>query len=259
MGFLSELILKPRYWRLVGLLAWRDSVLSHRFMLLGVIWPFLLTGVLVGFLLAIFGFENGGRDFAVYVASGVLFFQFGVGIVSQGVSTFIANGGMILNMPLPPTVYVWKTLARAGIYALIDVPVVAVCFVIAGMSVSFSNVLVSAAMLMFGGVSLLGLALGLASLAVIVRDLVPAVSAVTRILFFATPIFWRLSEESHSLRALIHDFNPIARFLNLVRDPLLSRPIETADVQVCLMFFAGFWVFGLASYGFVRPRLAAWL
>lgn len=259
MHFLSDMIAPVRHLRLVWLLGWRDSALAHRRAILGVLWTPLQSIAMIGFILAVFGFDRGGADFPAHVAIGVVFYQFGMGFVNNGASALVSNSGLMLNIPLPPTIYVWRLLSRGMINLMLDIPVLVAVLWWVGILPSAGAVLHALAALAVAAFALVGLALALAVAAVRVRDVIPFVQAVSRILFFTTPIFWRLGEDSRFLRQIVHDYNPIARFLELIRDPLLGNPVNPDTYAACALIVALAWVIGMASYAMLRPRLAAWL
>lgn len=245
-------------WPLIIMLGWRDTISAHRRALLGPVWLFLQTFIWVFFITFIFrnALGRGDPEYIVYVASGLVAFQMMSLIITDGTSTFIREASLIKNIPVPAAVYVFRIAARAFFTFWFEVPVVVGALVLIGFMPGWSGLAMSLAATLFTIFCFLGLALALASISILIRDVVPAVQMAMRVAFFATPIFWR-ADTTDAARILLSTWNPLAYFMSAIRNPLLGQSVELQTWIICAILGCVFWVTGLILFSIIRPRLAA--
>lgn len=255
----SEILEGLRRFPLASLLGWRDTISAHRRSFIGPTWIFIQTFLWVFFIGTLFGgllSEGNNVDYLVYVAVGMVVFNFSTLIIADASNTFIRDAGLIKNIPVPPSVYIMRVGTKAVFTMIFEIPVILIAFALKGFVPTLEGMgfaLIGIIVTLF---SLMGAAFGLAAIGARIKDLVPAISVANRLAFFATPIFW-LRSSSDPVREFLVTYNPLAYYMKIIRAPLLGMEWNAMDWWIVLAMSVVFWVVGLALYGNTRDRLAA--
>lgn len=256
MRALKDMLQGLALFRLVSLLAWRDSILAQRRAVLGAAWLTLQT---LGWIVCIYLiFGNPTQDYLAYVAIGVMVFQSMSIFLTDGINTFVKDASLIKNIPNPLSVYVYRIFGKSLIHALFDIPVVIGVVIVTGFAISFPLLGLSVLGFFFTLFAWTGLAFCVGVLGVAVRDLASLIQAGMRVAFFATPIFWR-AEGATGGRAFLAVANPLSHFLEIVRAPLLGRIPDPETYIVCTALAAIFWIMGIVTFVSLRWRIATWV
>lgn len=242
--------------RLVGLLAWRDSVLAQRRAVLGAAWLTLQT---LGWIVCIYLiFGNPTRDYLAYVAIGVMVFQSMSIFLTDGVNTFVKDASLIKNIPNPLSIYVYRLFGKSLIHTCFDIPVVLGVIIVTGFAISVPLLGLAVLGFLFTLFAWTGMAFCVGVLGVAVRDLASLIQAVMRVAFFATPIFWR-AEGATGGRAFLAIANPFSHFLEVVRAPLLGQVPDLQTYLICAGLATVFWIMGIIAFVTLRWRIATWV
>ncbi len=244
---------------LAVLLGWRDTISAHRRSFVGPIWIFLQTFLWVFFIGILFGKMLASKttiDYLIYVAIGMVAFNFMTLMISESANGFIRDASLIKNIPVPPSIYVMRVGTRAVFTLIFELPVIILAMALKGFMPSLAGICLSLIGVIITLWAFMGLAFGLASLGARFRDLIPAISVANRLAFFATPIFW-LREASDPVREFLSVYNPLSYYMKIIRAPLMELPITTGDWVTCGIIGAAMWLIGLVLFGNTRDKLAA--
>ena len=247
-----------RRWRVAAWLGWKDAVLPFRRTYFGPLWLVIQTTVWLVMIAVLLGpsLGQGRENYIVYVAGGMIIFQFFTGLLVDGAASFTRDAGLIQNIPNPMTLYLLRALFKSLFLFLAQVPVLIGAYVITGVGIDWQALWAVPGLLLSTWV-ILGAGLALASITPRLRDIPFALNAAMRVLFFATPIFWLM--DGRGLRTLAANLNPFAHLLNVVREPLLGHPVPVHSVYVCLACGAVSWVIGIILFSRARPHIASQL
>ncbi len=173
--------------------------------------------------------------------------------VLRGMAAVAANAGLIRKVALPSELFVYASvIACCAIHLAGFMVVLAVLFAtgenlhLAGLP--FAILLLAPYMLFAAAVALV-----LAALQTLLKDVEQATGIVLSLVFYATPILYPLTFVPEKWRSMVA-CNPLAYFSERLRDVLLSHPAFVAGDAVALVaslaaFAAGLWVFRrLAPY-----------
>lgn len=239
--------------------AWDEIQQRYRRSVLGLAWialSYLIFVLAISFFFG--GFASlGARHFIQYVALGFAAFSFLIGNITDGCQVFQVAGSWIKSTPLPYSIYIYKSIARSLFPFAIQL-VVAFGFMAAlgwrpGWSALYA--IPAVAIYLVNAVSI-QMIFGL--IAARWRDISHLVSAITRVLFFTTPILWVYAEQT-GLRKTVAGINPLTHFLEIFRAPLLGEPVLAHSWQVALGVTAGGWVLAIFLASFMRRRLPFWV
>ena len=240
-------------------LGWYDFELQYRRAFIGPLWEFIIVGVWVAGLGLLFGRLLGQDqgDYLIYVASGVVLWQYMSSTLTTGANVFVVNSRQIVSINNPLYTYVLRNvvehLVKLGIHSLVFVAVMALTrtpvkavmlLAVPGLAVLLLTTLWVVPLLGFIGTRF--------------RDFPHLLRAVMRFLFFATPVFWYA--DGLDDRAFLADYNPFTHFLEIVRAPLIGDPASLVfvDSTVIAANAIGIGIM-FAMYNRLRRSLTLWL
>ncbi len=209
----------------------------------------------------------------IQVAIGLAAYTFVVGNLTDGTNVFIQSRSWIESARLPFSIYVYKSIARSVVpFALYALIIIAFAALLASgvdpMGAPRNNsgspwrpdpeawmALLAIPVFLINGVwvqYLLGL------LSTRSRDLQHLVSALTRLLFFTTPILWDY-DQTEGGRRIAADFNPVTHFVQILRAPIIGEGNLELHWTIVGCVTVGGWLALLLIGSIWRARLTRWL
>lgn len=231
----------------------------YRRSVLGLAWIVISYLMLVGAIALFFGsFSQMSQvDFVLYVALGYAGFQYIVGNISDGCEVFRASSAWIKSSPLPYSVYVYIRIVRSVFPFMLHMATALIVMAFMGWRPDWGAIYVVPALAVFLFVSPpIQMVCGL--VATRWEDISHLVSAVTRLLFFLTPVMW-VYDEQGGLRYYVATVNPITHFLEIFRAPLLGQPFPLESWGVVLGVTVAIWIAAIVIGALMRRRLPFWL
>ena len=217
-----------RYRELFGNLFRRDLQAKYRGSALGVLWTIANPVMLMGVYLLVFGvvwkspFANGDH-YALFLLTGLALWTFFAAAVQSSTRSMLDNANLIRKTRFPrqlvPLSIVATHLISFGVMLVVLLPL------------NFAllpRVRATEWLALPLGLAVVaitcGLALAIASLNVLFRDVEFLVSALLLPLFFLTPVLYPLSDPQIARRDwvldLVHWGNPLSPMVETLRDPL---------------------------------------
>ncbi|MDK2980808.1 MAG: lipopolysaccharide transport system permease protein [Chloroflexota bacterium] len=211
---------------------------------LGLLWTMLNPLILMLMITFIFGnlFNIPMTDFAPYVFSGIVIWQFIQGTALNGCNSLLVSQAYIKQFPHPMVIYPLKTtlvelatflIASLGLFlwmlvsdpanlglTLLTLPITVLCLALLGWP----------------------LAILTATINLKYRDFAQILVIVLQLVWYMSPVFFRVDMfKTPQLIALL-EYNPITHILNLVRAPLLNgvlpSAVDFAYVFVCILILS---------------------
>lgn len=235
-------------------LATEDIGDQHRRTALGPLW--LMVNYLAFAGTFIFIFHRGdatGPGYAVYVATGLLAFFYMQETISISVTLFAREASFIKGTNLPLSVYVFRaalqSMIRAG-YALVGCVLI---LLVAGAvpSLVWAWSLLGAALILLTTPAVI---ICFAFLGIYLPDSQFVVSNLMRVAMFITPVFWR-DPGGDGFRQLVHDYNPLTWFLEIVRAPVVDGVVPLGALALCGAISLCFWTLALLLLGSLRRQV----
>lgn len=213
-----------RHWRLALELAKEDLRQKFHRTLIGPFW--IATSFLAFIMVKIFIFSSlndaSWEYFASYLTLGYMVWAFVSTAIVDGGNSFLGSRGWILGMKCDYSTFVLVAMFRSMVTAIITAVVALLVayyvypYTLSGLMWGFIGFLSIVPLMFF-------VQFIFAILCVFIRDLLPLLQAVMRIMFFLTPIIWLPS--MLGAKAEIIKYNPFTHLLSVVRNPLLSEPV----------------------------------
>jgi lipopolysaccharide transport system permease protein len=246
------------HYEIWATLAWYDVLLRYRRSLLGPLWLTLSMAALIlgmGPLYATL-FNTALSSFFPHLTIGIIFWSFVSGAISEGCFTYISAASYLKQAPYSRSLFPWRIVSRHVIYlfhyALLFLPVAEW----ADIKPSLSMLLVVPGTLLIIA-NLHAIAIYLGFISARFRDVPQIVTSALQLLMFVTPVFWL--PESLPARSQFILYNPIAAWLEIVRAPLLGKPIAILPWQITLLFTSFNIMIAAITYVRCRRRVVYWV
>jgi ABC-type polysaccharide/polyol phosphate export permease len=239
-------------------LAMQDIRLRYRGSVLGPFWMTISTLVMVVAMGLIYAhlFRTDNRSYIPYLALGLIVWQLLSNLITEGCNTFIHAESVIQQVPIPFSIYAYRTVARNFIvvaHSLVIVPFVLLLFSIP-VGWRLGEAAAGLVLLAIDGVWI-SLFLGMLSLRF--RDVPPIVASFLQVCFFLTPVFWPI--ELLGRWQPVAELNPLFAAIDIVRAPLIGRAPAPHSWAVLLVATAVGAALTFALFARFRSRIAYWV
>lgn len=246
-------------WRIWLLLAWQDIRLRYRRSTLGPFWITLSMAVTIyttGFLYGKL-FNINLAEYYPFFASGMLTWSLISISLTEGTSIFVDSESFLKQMKQPYSTFIFRVVARNTIIflhnSIIFLPIALIYHLPVGWVTWLS--LLGIFLIILNAASF-GMVLALCGTRF--RDITQLVSSLIQVIFFLTPIMWSpaiLPERYH----FAVNWNPVAQFIEMVRNPLLGLPPSMYAVMVTGAISMIGLAFSFLVFARFRDRITYWL
>jgi len=190
---------------------------------LGILWSFLGPASLLAVMYFIFGTRFGReiRAYPLYLLTGIVCTAFFTSVAGYMVKILSGNRSLIVNSVVPREFFIAASFFNHALKFTVEI---VICVLIG----AFCGVLNTARLWFILPLFLsflamvLGIGLILSVFYVFARDVEHIWMLVSRIVFFATPVFYSLDGLPPALRTLIYYGNPLTPFLISFRGVLMG-------------------------------------
>lgn len=262
VGDLRQGLHQRELWLSLG---WQDIKQRYRRSTLGPLWITIATGVMataLGFLYSIL-FQIPLADFLPHVTVGLIMWGFISGCIKEGSEVFIANEGLIKQLPSALSVHVYRLVWRQFLFLLHNLVIWVVLMIVFPRPLGWELLLsvLGLAVLMINGVWV-SMLFGI--LATRFRDIAPLLDSMVQLLFYMTPIVWTtqtLYEQGGQIadRARIAELNPLYHYLEIVRAPMLGQPVAAYHWWIVLACTAVGLTLAFLALRKFRSRVPYWV
>jgi ABC-2 type transport system permease protein len=174
---------------------------------------------------------------------------------------FVANEGLIKQLPTPLSVHVYRLVWRQMILFAHNIIIFVIIAIIYPKPWKWTDLAVIPALgLIVLNCVWVSLCFGI--LATRYRDISPLLFSVVQLLFFMTPIIWNestLQQQGAGSYAKIVELNPLLHYLDIVRAPLLGADQELRHWIVVLTLTAIGWILAAFAMRQYRARVPYWV
>ena len=245
------------YRRILGLLVRRDLKVRYAGSALGYVWtvldPLMMSLVYWFVFTQIFKRTAGDQftPYMLYLVTGQLPWFWFTGAVTGAAKALRSESQMVRSSNVPRELWVLRVVLSKGVEYLFGLPVLAI-FAVAYATGPTRYVALLPLAWLLEITLLLGIALILAPLTVLVRDVNRIVPIVLRIFFYASPVLYSVSRLPTRLQ-IVYQFNPTVGFLELSHAAFFPAAIVGHWDYV---WHSAIWAVGLLAIGvFVFARL----
>jgi lipopolysaccharide transport system permease protein len=250
---------------LIAVLVERELKARYRGTLLGYVWslinPLLLIAVYaVVFTVVIPNRMASSVPYPLFLFAGVLPWLLATGALLDSAVVLPDNGPLLKKVVCPPEVFPAVTVSSHLVHHLLALPIliaVMAAYTVAGrMQFSWTIVLLPLVLALWV-VTFGGLSLGVAALAVHFRDLKDLLHNVLNLLFFMSPIIYRLDAVPEGALRRIVQANPVTPLVVLYRGVAVEGRVPQASWWGWAIVVAGVsWLVGAFVFSRLRDSIA---
>ena len=174
---------------------------------------------------------------------------------------FVANEGLIKQLPTPLSVHVYRLVWRQMILFAHNIVIFVVIAIIFPKPWKWTDLSVIPALALIV-LNCVWVALCFGILATRYRDISPLLFSLVQLLFFMTPIIWNeatLQQQGAGRWAKIVELNPLLHYLDIVRAPLLGADQELRHWVVVLVLTVVGWILAAFAMRQYRARVPYWV
>lgn len=232
---------------------------SYRRTLLGPFW-YTLNIIIFSFAMtfvygALFGIPT--FEYASYVITGMIAWQWFSSIVNDGGAAFINQKHLLHEPEISITTILWASSFRFALVYLHQLALVAALFLFGVVELNWYVLLIIPSFLLFMLMSVPFMGL-LSMLFTRYRDVQKLFNASMIIILMLTPIFWRPDLIS-GWRTSIVTFNPFHHMIEFLRQPMLGQPIPMPTLHFIIIFTVISWILFLALAKRYSSRVIFWI
>ncbi|WP_447942588.1 ABC transporter permease [Microbacterium aurum] len=249
-----------RYFHSLWLLSSRDRRVRYSTSALGYLWsvldPLVMSGIYWFIFTQVFQREGiGGEPYIVFLVAGLLPWVWFNTAVGDFTRAFRKDARLVRSTAIPRSIWVNRIVLSKGVEFVFSIPVLVVFALFA-----IPRVQVNPLLLLFPlgvglqGVLLVGLGLLIAPLCALWGDLERTTRLVLRVLFYASPIIYGLSDLPSPFRELAV-FNPLAGIFVLYRSGLFPDQWDPGAVAVAAAMSLGLLVLGILTFRRLEPSV----
>ncbi|MFD8244273.1 ABC transporter permease [Nocardia sp. NPDC059691] len=247
-------------------LGWQDIKQRYRRSVLGPFWITIATGlqaVAMGVLYAAL-LGQPLREYLPYVTVGLIIWNVISASILEGSEVFIANEGLIKQLPSALSVHVYRLVWRQLLFFAHNMVIYVVMLAAFGvwrhLGVA-SLMAIPAIALIFLNSMWVSIVFGIFSTRY--RDIAPILGSTTLMLFVLTPVMWTTktlqSQMNNGDRAKLAELVPTFHYLEIVRAPLLGEPQELRHWLVVGVITLLGWIVAILAMKQFRSRVPYWV
>ncbi|WP_373291647.1 galactan export ABC transporter permease subunit Wzm/RfbD [Nocardia camponoti] len=248
-------------------LGWQDIKQRYRRSVLGPFWITIATalqalamGLLYSTLL-----NQPLREYLPYVTIGLIVWGVISASILEGADVFIANEGLIKQLPSALSVHVYRLVWRQFLFFIHNAAIYVLLIVVFAVwrDLGWSLLLaIPAILLLFANAMWVSIVFGI--FATRYRDIAPILGSMTLMLFVLTPVMWStkaLQDAGGQLsdRAKLVEIVPTYHYLEIVRAPLLGDPVHWRSWAVVGVITVVGWVVAVFALKQYRARVPYWV
>jgi ABC-type polysaccharide/polyol phosphate export permease len=256
-GF-EELLGGIHHWRVWHLLGVND--LRHRYARskLGQLWLTLSTAIMIGVLTAVYSllFNQPMHELMPFIGVSLIMWNYLSQVLNECTSIFVTQGSLYRNQKMNFSVSIYSVIYKNTIMLAHSLVIIVVLIIALNVPVNWYLLqIVPAFGLTWIGMVWLGYLIAMTC--VRYRDIIQLITTWLTVLFFVTPVMWKpdfLPRQYHS----IIEFNPLAQFLEILRNPLLGQPVSSYAWLSTTVIALGGGLMTLAVIGYYHRRIIFW-
>lgn len=242
--------------KLSNQLAITDFKLKNEGSFLGLLW-YVLNPILL-FTLLYFVFKNNLganiENYPLYLLLGIIMFNFFQAITLESIQTIISeNHYLIKSINFPRESLIISIVIKNIFSHLIELAIFGIILIF--FNISFFSIFYYLIILILFSLFLIGLSLILSSLTVYFIDLDNIWNFATKLLLFATPIFYIIENNNYLLYA--NFFNPLYYFIESARDLVIYNVTPENHIIFGSIIFSVIFLFvGIFIFKKLNKRIA---
>lgn len=231
-------------WNLLAELVRAEFKVTDHNSILGVFWSFLgpLAMLLVMYFIFRARFGQGVHAYPLYLLLGIVCVNFFVTVTTYMIKIFFVNREILLNSTLPRESIILSHLSIHSYKFIIELALCGFLSIFYSLFTWNSILLLLPLLVAYLGL-VIGISLLLSLFYCFARDIEHIWMIASRLLFFATPIFYTLDRISPLARKIVYWGNPLTPFLISFQQVFMGK-INLFNYMYSLLLGSGFFILG---------------
>jgi lipopolysaccharide transport system permease protein len=227
----------PSFWDLLFAVTARDMRVKYHGTFLSYFWwiarPLTMGLVLYFALNRVLQLEV--TNHAGFLLSALFPWFWFSGTLMFSTSAFVGNAGLIKKVQFPRIVLPLSLVLGGLVEFVVTIPVMLGLLMITGVDPSVTWLAGIPALIVLQFALLCGLGIAASTLNVFVRDLTPALSSITTLLFYVTPIIYPLEQVPEEYQAILK-LNPLVPLIDAWRNLLMGGEMPGIEIWPTVLF-----------------------
>ena len=248
-------------------LGWQDIKQRYRRSVIGPFWITIATGVQAAAMGILYSalLDIPLDEFLPYVTVGLIVWNLISASILEGSEVFIANEGLIKQLPSALSVHVYRLVWRQLLlfaHNLVIYVVMLFAFGVWRHLTWMSLAAIPAIALIVVNAAWVSIMFGIFSTRY--RDIAPILGSMTLLLFVLTPIMWTTqSLEAQggqaAERVKLAELNPLFHYLDIVRAPMIGQDQQAYHWYIVLAITVVGWAAAILALRKYRARVPYWV
>jgi len=249
---------RPGQFHLLVELVRANFKITDQNTILGMTWSLIMPVFFTAVMFFLFRnrFSTGGPEYALFILIGVSTIGFFLNAVTGMMNIFQSSREMVLNTTVPRESLMVATMGNALIKYAIEL-LFAFCAAIALASPWWAGLPLLIPLIAALCALVMGIGMALAVTSGFTRDVQYLWVLVSRVLLFATPVFYQLNTVSPIAGKIVYYCNPISPFLVCLRRIIIGRTPEPFFQAYVHSLAAGFGLLLIVYLLFLRYEYTA--
>ncbi|MGC0366973.1 ABC-2 type transport system permease protein [Rhodococcus sp. 27YEA15] len=248
-------------------LGWQDIKQRYRRSVIGPFWITIATGVQAAAMGLLYSalLDIPLKEFLPYVTVGLIVWNLINASIIEGSEVFIANEGLIKQLPSALSVHVYRLVWRQVLFFAHNIVIYVVLLFAFGIweKLSWTALAAIPAFLLIV-LNALWVSIVFGIFATRYRDIAPILGSLTLLLFVLTPIMWTtqaLSDKSgqSAERVRLAEINPLYHYLEIIRAPLIGQNQHAYHWYIVLAITVVGWAVAILALRKFRARVPYWV
>jgi ABC-2 type transport system permease protein len=246
-----------RYRELVRNLVSKQLKVRYKRSVLGLLWALLYPLLMMVVMSIVFSalFQSSLPNFAVYLLSGIVLWNFFSQTTMDGANTILTNVNIIKKIYVPKAVFSVATVLSGLVHLGLAMVPLLVIAMLTGTRLTLSLLFLPVSVVLVS-VFVLGVSLALATIAVFFNDILYIYQVLLIALMFLTPIFYPASIVPPNYLPILR-VNPMYYFVECFRLPIYGGTVPPpemvffAGLAALVALLVGWWLFSRNQNAFV--------
>ncbi len=248
-------------------LGWQDIKQRYRRSVLGPFWITIATGVQAAAMGILYSalLDIPLDEFLPYVTVGLIVWNLISAAILEGSEVFIANEGLIKQLPSALSVHVYRLVWRQLLFFAHNLLIYVVMLFAFGVwrDLTWPDLSAFPALVLIL-LNALWVSFVFGIFSTRYRDIAPILGSLTLLLFVLTPIMWTTESlqaqgGEAAERVKLAELNPLYHYLEIIRAPMLGKPQEAYHWYIVLAITVVGWAFALYALRKYRARVPYWV
>ena len=258
MLLLRDIFESLNHIKLITFMVFSENKSKYKRTLLGPWWVILSMGfgsLGLGVLWTIL-WDLPAEEIIPSVTIGFLVWNLILGSINEGVEVFVKNTDTIKNVKLPLSYHVFELIFRhfTNFFQSLVFVVLIWLYYIPGDVEQIPFFVIG---ILITAINIFLLVFILGFLNVRFRDIQPLVLAIMPLLFFLSPILFRIQQVKEIVWLMY--FNPFTYLITIIRDPLIGKPVEMFFYLISFLFIPILYFLAAMLFKMKFKKMVFWL